>query len=119
MHLPVVRHNIAGVEHVENLHVDLRADVEVDEVLIAAQFGGTVAADLVVECGGFGVVEGVDCEVEDTVVLVVELGCLGVDVAVVLCGLHFESSSIADVVVAVEIAAVDALEVDNGEPGQR
>ena len=118
MHLSVVQHNVAGVEHVQHILVDTVADVEINQVLVAAQLGGAVSAHLVVECRGFGVVEGVHRHVQHTVVLVTGLGGHGVDVAVILCRLHLQHAGIANIVVFVQIAAVHTLQVDDCQHSQ-
>ena len=118
LHLAVAHYYVACVEHCQHLGVDAVADVEVDDVLIATQFGSAVAAHLVVECRGLRIVEGIYCQIEHTIVLVARLCCNGVDVHIILCGLQRQLAGIADIVVAVQIAAVNTLQVDDDEQCQ-
>ena len=109
---------VASVEHIEYVGVDPTGDIEVYEVLIATEFCCAVAAHLVVEGRRFGVVEGVDGKVEHAVIAIAGLCCQGIYVVVILCRLHLQLAGVADVVVAVEVAAVDVLQVYGDEQGQ-
>ena len=92
----------------------LAAEIEVDEVLVATQLGGTVSPDLVVESRGARVVEGVDREVVDAIVAVaVGVGDL-VDQLFGGSGVEGDAFG-SDEVVVVEVAAVDLPEVDDAE----
>ena len=91
---------------------ELRLDVGFDELLVAAQLGGVVAADALVPVGGGVVVEGVHGEVHDAVVEVAVLqdglvgGCL---LEELLCGLGLGEHGV------VEVALVDIPHIGGAE----
>ena len=49
LYLLVLHHDITCVEHVQHSHVDMATQVEVDDILVTAQFRRVVTANLVVE----------------------------------------------------------------------